>query len=169
MSKFHRKLDKINIIIGGLISSLAIILVLNIFISVVQRYIFNSNYMWQSELSLAMSGVIFLLCSGYTYYFNSHVRVDIAYERFSSKIRAMVNILGILLLLFPMCFAIIYFSYDFIISSWKIYESSSEYSGIKGVFLLKTLLWGFPMLLILSGVSQLISFVKVIKGGSNGK
>jgi TRAP-type mannitol/chloroaromatic compound transport system permease small subunit len=169
MSQFRRRLDKINIIVGGLISSLAIILVLNIFISVVQRYILNSNYMWQSELSLAISAVIFLLCSGYTYYFNSHVRVDIAYEKFSSKHRAIVNIIGILLLLFPMCFAIIYFSYEFIVSSWKILESSAEYSGIKGVFLLKSLLWGFPLLLIISGVSQLISFSKVLNRESDGK
>lgn len=163
MAKISRKIDKVNIIVGGITSYLCFFLVLNVFIAVLQRYLLNHSYIWQSELSEALSATVFLLCSGYTLYFNSHVRVDIAYEKFCRVKRSWVNLLGVIFLLFPMCFAIIYFSYDFIISSWQIYEASAEYSGIYGVFLMKTLIWGFAGFLVAGGVSLAITSIKTLR------
>lgn len=163
MANISRKIDKLNITVGGITSYLCIFLVLNVFIAVLQRYLLESNHIWQSELSLALSSMIFLLCAGYTLYFNSHVRVDIAYERFSRSKRAWVNILGCFVLLFPMCGAIIYFSYEFIVSSWGIFEASPEYSGLYGIFLVKTLIWGFAGFLVAAGISLVINSLKILR------
>jgi len=166
MLQIAKRIDKLNIIVGGLTSFLSILLVVNVFISVIQRYMLNSSSVWQAELSLAISSFIFLICAGYTLYFNSHVRVDIAYEKCCVKSRAKVNIAGTLLLLFPMCAAIIYFSSPFIFTSWKLLESSPEYGGIIGVFVIKTFIWGFAVFLILQGFSLILNSLKTIMSDS---
>ena len=70
--------------------------------------------------------------------------------------KAMVDLLGALLLLIPFAGAILYFSLPYVARSWSMFEGSRETSGLPLVFLLKTLIPVFAAMLILQGLSQAI-------------
>jgi TRAP-type mannitol/chloroaromatic compound transport system permease small subunit len=49
-------------------------------------------------------------------------------------------------------------------ASWAIGETSEERSGIKGIYLLKTLLLLMPATLLLQGVSEILKSALVLMG-----
>ncbi len=64
--------------------------------------------------------------------------------------------IGIVFLLFPTCFVIFYYGYPYVSDSWSVLEGSREAGGLPGVFLLKTSILVFPVLVGLQGVAKFI-------------
>ena len=55
-----------------------------------------------------------------------------------------------------------WFAWPYVARSWRILEASRETSGIPAVFLLKTLIPAFALLMALQGVSQAIKAAAVL-------
>ncbi len=163
LQQISDKIDSTNRIIGRLFSWSALFMVLLMFFNVLSRYAFNINLVWQQELVGFLHAILFLTAAGYTLLDDKHVRVDVIYQQMDDKKRAFINLAGTLIFLFPVCIAIVYFSHDFILSSWKIHESSPEYNGMKGVFILKSFIWVFCFTLILQGVSTICRSLITLK------
>lgn len=138
---------------GRAVSWLAVVTVVLMCGNVALRYLFNTGAPWQVELVLACHAMAFLTAMGYTLQAGDQVRVDVLYCHLSAKAKAWVDLLGTILLLFPLCVALLLFSWGFVESSWKLQEASSEYHGLPGIFLLKTFLLIGPSLLALQGVA----------------
>jgi TRAP-type mannitol/chloroaromatic compound transport system permease small subunit len=150
-------IDRANLFLGRTTAWLTLAMAIGMTITVIQRYLFASNYVWETELILYLHAFVFLASAGYTLQSDCHVRVDIIYEHLSNKAKAVVTIMGTLFLLFPVCFCISYYAHEFIISSWYILENSREYDGMPGVYILKSFIWLFSGTLILQGISTLIT------------
>ena len=163
MKKLSRKLSKFSLITGGNISYLSLFLVLNVFAIVVMRYFFDFSLIWQNELSKYLNSIIFLSAAGYTLYFNNHVRVDVFYEKFSRKTRSTSNIIGFFLFLLPLCLGIIYFSFNYVLSSFSMLESSPEPNGMLGLFILKSFILLFAFSLLIQGFANIINSVKNLR------
>jgi TRAP-type mannitol/chloroaromatic compound transport system permease small subunit len=67
----------------------------------------------------------------------------------------------------PFCGLILFGSWDYVMASWSIKESSSETGGIAAVYLLKTLMLFMPITLALQGLAQIIDSVLVLKVDSS--
>jgi TRAP-type mannitol/chloroaromatic compound transport system permease small subunit len=67
-----------------------------------------------------------------------------------------------LFLLLPFAFAILVFALPYVARSWAIFERSRETSGLPLVFVLKTLIPVFAVLLALQGVAQIIRATRVL-------
>lgn len=141
--------------LGKAVSWVTLAMVLLMFFSVIQRYIFQTNHIWQQELILFMHVIVFIVVASYTWQVDEHVRVDVCYEHYMPRTRAWVNLVGTVLLLFPVCGALIYFSYGFVTRSWEIREHSRELDGMPGVFIIKTFIWVFAGLMVLQGISTI--------------
>jgi len=102
-----------------------------------------------------LHGTVFMLGAAYTLKVDGHVRVDIFYQNFSIKGKALVNLLGALFLLLPVCIFIFYISFDYVATSWRIIEKSSEAGGLPFVYLSKSLLLLMSITLSLQGVSEI--------------
>jgi TRAP-type mannitol/chloroaromatic compound transport system permease small subunit len=76
----------------------------------------------------------------------------------------LVDFGGALLLLLPFMLVLGWFSLPYVARSWSILETSRETSGIPAVFLLKTLIPLFALLMALQGVSQAIRAWCVLRG-----
>ena len=94
-----------------------------------------------------------LLRAGYTLLHNGHVRVDIFYRPASRRYKAWIDILGSLLLLLPMVTLVFLISTDYVANSWSRLEESREAGGLPGLFLLKTVIPAFCLLLGLQGLA----------------
>ena len=123
------------------------------FTVVVLRYGFDSGSIALQEAVSYLHAAVFMLGAAYTLRHDGHVRVDIIYRRLPVRGRALVNLLGTLLLLLPVCVYIITSSWEYVAISWSLREGSQEAGGLDAVFLLKTAIPLMALLLMLQGVS----------------
>lgn len=146
-------IDALNEWIGRGVAWVTLGLVLVIFVDVVMRYMFRTSFVFTQELEWHLFAFIFLIGAGYTLLHDGHVRVDILYQRLGFRGRAWINLIGVLLFLFPGCVLIIVTSFKFVYTSWSIMEGSPDPGGIPFRFIVKgTIPAGF-FLLLLQGFS----------------
>ena len=146
--------DAMNRILGKIAIWSAAFMVTIQFIIVLLRYVFSVNYIWMQESIMYAFSVMFLLSSGLAYRRNLHVRIDVLSAMLSNKSKAVIEMLGVVLVLFPMCFVIWYYSWEYVVQSWDILETSAETDGIPFVYGLKTLILIFVFQLLAQGVVQ---------------
>lgn len=158
-------LDRVNRAVGHAARWLALLLMLAQFLVVVLRYLFGTSYIWGTETVLYLHAALFMLGAGYTLLVDGHVRVDIFYAGLGRRGRAMVDLLGTLFFLLPMCLVILWFTWRFTASSWAIREGPISVGGIPASFLLKTLIPAFALLLLVQGVSLLLRSLQGLRGG----
>lgn len=150
---FIRAVDRLNDAVGRAIAWLTLAMVLIAFVVVVLRYTFSIGWVWLQESYVWMHGIIFMTAAGYTLLHNGHVRVDIIYRGASVRYKAIIDLLGSLLLLMPMMVVVFSTSTDYVFSSWERFEESREAGGLPGLFLLKSVILVFCILLGLQGLS----------------
>ncbi|WP_460035434.1 TRAP transporter small permease subunit [Methylothermus subterraneus] len=151
---FVRAVDGLNEWLGKTLAWLALGMVSVTFAVVVLRYGFNLGWIALQEAAIYMHALLFMLGAAYTLKYDAHVRVDIFYQRFGSKGRAWVDLLGAWLFLIPFCAFVVWSSWDYVLASWAIREGSHETGGLPLVFVLKSALLGFAGTLLLQGVAQ---------------
>mgnify|MGYP001595196167 FL=1 len=166
--KFISSINKINIYIGETISWLTLFMVLVTVLVVVLRYGFSIGFIWMQESVRFMYAGVFLLCAGYTLQKDKHVRVDVLYLNMSERKRAIVDLLGSLFLLLPVCFVIFYYSWSYVINSWVQMEGSIEERGLHLVFIMKTFIWLFSFLVSLQSIATIINSFHIIKSSKKG-
>jgi TRAP-type mannitol/chloroaromatic compound transport system permease small subunit len=130
---------------------------------VVLRYGFNIGFIWMQESVRFMYAAVFLLCGGYTLLKDKHVRVDVVYFNLSQRNKAIIDLLGSIFLLLPVCFVIFYYSWSYVINSWEQMEGSIEERGLHLVFLMKTFIWAFAILVSLQSISIIINSFIILK------
>lgn len=150
------RIDRFNAAIGRGVAWAVLFVVLVQFIVVLLRYVFGIGSIWLSESILYGNAAMFMLAAAWTLREGGHVRVDVFYAEASPRHKAMIDLAGALLLLLPFMLALAWLSLPYVARSWAIWERSRETSGLPVVFLLKTLIPLFALLLALQGVSQAI-------------
>lgn len=121
------------------------------FAVVILRYVFGLNFIFMQEGVTYMHGAVFLLTGGYALLTDDHVRVDIFYRGAAPKRKALVDFVGTYLLLFPVCLLILWTASGYVGNSWAVGEGSNEQSGIQALYLLKSLIPAFAVLLAMAG------------------
>ena len=161
------RLDGIAERVGNAAAWLALGLVLITFAVVMLRYLFQLGWIAMQESILYLHAALFLLGAAYTLKRDGHVRVDIFYRGFTAKRKALIDLLGSLLLLLPVCSFLLWVSWDYVTTAWSIYEGSQEAGGLPYVYLLKTLIPVAVLLLILQGISQALSSLSILLSAEN--
>ena len=143
-------------LIGRGVSWLSLALVLLTCLVVFLRYVFDVGWIAMQDAISALHASLFLLAAAYTLKFNEHVRVDIFYQKLGERGRAWIDLIGTLLILFPVCIFIFWISWLYVAESWRIFEASSETGGLPGVYLLKSLILVMAALLLLQGLAMIL-------------
>lgn len=162
VSSISKVIDLINRKVGEWISYLTFFMAAITFVIVVLRYGFNIGWIAMQESVVYLHAAVFLLGSAYTLQHDGHVRVDVFYRRFSEKRKAIVNLLGTLLLLLPVMTFITLVSWHFVIESWQTLESSMESGGLPFLYILKTFILLFSITMLLQGISEVIKQVLIL-------
>jgi TRAP-type mannitol/chloroaromatic compound transport system permease small subunit len=159
-------IDWLNTKIGRAAAWLCLAVVVIQFTVVVLRYLFGIGSIQLQESIVYSHAAMFLLVAAWTLKNEGHVRVDIFYAHASPRRKALVDLCGALVLLIPFAAAILYFSWGYVARSWANFEGSREASGLPLVFVLKTLIPVFAVMLILQGTAQAIRAWSVLSGKS---
>jgi TRAP-type mannitol/chloroaromatic compound transport system permease small subunit len=158
------RIDRLNAAIGRSVAWLCLFVVVAQFAVVVLRYGFSLGSIWLTESIIYGHAALFMLAAAWTLREGGHVRVDVFYADASPRRKALVDLCGALLLLLPFMLVLGWFALPYVARSWAILETSRETSGIPAVFLLKTLIPLFALLMALQGVSQAIRAAHVLSG-----
>ena len=134
------------------------------FAVVVLRYAFGLGSIRLQESVLYAHAALFMLAAAWTLQVDGHVRVDIFYAQAKPRTRAIVDLVGAIVFLFPVAIAIAVLSLPYVARSWAILEHSREASGLPFVYLLKTLIPLFALLIGLQGIAQAIRAALVLSG-----
>jgi TRAP-type mannitol/chloroaromatic compound transport system permease small subunit len=68
----------------------------------------------------------------------------------------MVNFLGGLFFLVPLSILLFVTSWDYVLASWSIRETSAENNGLPFVYLLKSLMLVMPLTLLIQGLVEIL-------------
>jgi TRAP-type mannitol/chloroaromatic compound transport system permease small subunit len=150
--------------IGRIAMWCCLFVVLAEFAVVVMRYAFGVGSIRLQESVIYAHAALFMLCAAWTLQTGGHVRVDIVYAQMRPRTRAMVDLGGAVLFLLPFAAVLALLSMPYVARSWSIHEGSPETSGLPFVYLLKTLIPIFALLLGLQGVAQVLRAALVLTG-----
>lgn len=156
-------IDHLTHAIGRAAAWLALVIVVLQFALVVARYIFGFGSIWLTETVIYAHAILFMLAAAWTLQAGGHVRVDVFYAEAGPRARAMIDLCGALLLLVPFMLVLLWLSVPFAARSWAVLERSQESSGLPLVFLLKTVIPLFAVLMALQGVAQAIRAASALK------
>jgi TRAP-type mannitol/chloroaromatic compound transport system permease small subunit len=159
------RIDRLNAAVGRAAAWAVLFVVVVQFTVVVLRYAFGQGSIWLTEAIVYGHGAVIMLAAAWTLLAGGHVRVDVFYADASPRTKAWIDLLGALLLLLPFMLVLAWFAVPYVERSWALLERSRETSGIPAVFLLKTLVPLFALLMALQGVSQAIRAADVLRSG----
>jgi len=160
---FSRIVDALSERIGRVIAWLVLVTVLISAANATVRKIFDYSSNSFLEIQWYLFAAIFLIGAGYTLLRNEHVRIDIISARLSPRAQNWIDVIGIVLFLFPMSIIIMWLSWPLLQDSYVRHEVSTNAGGL--------IIWparllvpvGF-FLLILQGVSELIKRIAFLAG-----
>ena len=159
------RIDRVTAAIGRAAAWLALAIVLLEFALVVARYLFSVGSIWLSETVIYGHATLFMLAAAWTLRAGGHVRVDVFYADASPRAKAIIDLAGSLVLLLPFALILLWLSVPYAARSWTILERSQEASGLPLVFLLKTVIPAFAILMALQGIAQIIRALIALKDG----
>jgi TRAP-type mannitol/chloroaromatic compound transport system permease small subunit len=159
--------DRISQVIGRATSWLTLFMVLLTAVIVILRYVFDAGMIWMQESVTWMHAAVFMLGASYTLLHEEHVRVDIFYRNMSVRRQAIVDLVGVILFLLPLCGYLAFVAYDFAAASWSIRESSREPGGLAYpmIPIVKSLVVAMPVLVALQGVSMMMRSLARLRQG----
>ena len=146
-------LNIVNRYAGYLCAFLVVLMVVNVFLVVILRYLFGISFIWMQETYVWMHAYIFMVGAGFTYLNDDHVRIDIIYRNSSKLYKAIVDLVGNIFLLLPFLYIIWSYSFPFVLKSWQMNEVSREAGGLTMIYLLKLAILIFAFLLFIQVVS----------------
>ena len=150
---------------GKICSWFVALMVLVTCLVVVMRYGLDMGSVFLQDVVLYLHGGLFLLGAAFALKRGAHVRVDIFYRNFSNSKKALVDLLGILIFLQPICWTILLYSWGYVEFSWRIMEVSPEPDGLPFVYVQKSLLIVVAILLALQSISEILKSLLIIKHG----
>jgi TRAP-type mannitol/chloroaromatic compound transport system permease small subunit len=156
MTVLADRIDRLTTAIGRAAAWLALAIVLLQFALVVARYVFGFGSIWLTETVVYANAALFLLASAWTLRSGGHVRLDVFYAQASARSKAIVDLIGALLLLLPFAAVLLWLSLPYAARSWVILERSQETSGLPLVFVLKSFIPAFALLMALQGIAQAV-------------
>ena len=159
---FFLWIDKINGYVGEYVSFWAIIAVFVYYYEVLARYLFNSPTNWAHEGMFLMFGMQYVLAAGFTHREHAHVHVDVLYQYFPLRMKALINVLTSVFF-FIFCIVLFWTGWTFAADSIGVWEVSFTEWAIQYWPVKVTLSVG-ALLLMLDGITKLTKDLIVLFG-----
>ena len=115
-------IDRISEFLGSIVKWVVAVLVLVGFYEVIARYLFGAPTVWGYEFMSMLGASIATLGWGYVESQDAHVRVDVFFDRFSPRVKLIMDIAGGLVFAFPLFFVYLYTSFEWMIKAYKTKE-----------------------------------------------
>ncbi len=155
--------DRVSKLSAQLSALTLFVLVLLVVYDATSRYMFHTGSIALQELEWHLFDLVILMGIAYTLSEDRHVRVDIFYENFSEKTKAIINIISTIFFILPLSMLIIYVGFDFVTLSYEQLETSSNPGGLEYRFIVKSLMPLSFVFLLLQALGALSRYTKVFR------
>lgn len=161
---FVHAVERMNTLIGKIVSWLALGTVLVCFATVYTRYALNTNFTWLQEIYVWQHAAVIVLGAGFTMLMGGFVRVDILYGRWPVRRRAKADLIQTVAFLFPFLAVLWGAFWILFANSYRADESSQNPGGLQNLWLLKSTLLVFVILITLQGLALCARSILVLRG-----
>jgi len=141
MRSLVRAVDSLSRFFGAVAALLVIVLVVLMLYDVVLRYVFGAPTIWGNDLNTWLMGASFVLSIAYAMSTDSHVRVDLLYDRRTRPRIRYFDLIGLTLIVLPTVAFVTWGLYDHFVTAFK----SGERSGTGGW---NPITWPFKLVML---------------------
>jgi TRAP-type mannitol/chloroaromatic compound transport system permease small subunit len=161
-SRITDAIDAISVRAGEFVAYWALLSVFGYYYEVVARFVFNSPTNWLHESMFLMYGMQYMIAGAYAYREDQHVRVDVFYSKFSTRWKAIADIItSVFFFIFvgTMLWTGARFAMDAIeVTEHSFTEWAVQYWPVKLMIPIGA------ALLLLQGISKLIKDIVIVTG-----
>ena len=161
--KISRLIDAFSDFIGKLVMWFILATTLISAGNAIVRKLFDSSSNALLEIQWYLFAAVFMLGSGYAFLRNAHVRIDFISSKFSARGRNWVDVFGIIVFLFPLCYMMATLGWPLFERAWSTGEMSSNSGGLIRWPVYGLIPLGF-FILFVQGVSELIKRIAFLTG-----
>ena len=161
--KLSRAIDWVTEWIGRLVMWLVLAAVLISAGNAIMRKAFNIGSNAYLEVQWYLFAAVFMLGAAYVFLHNGHVRIDFIAARLSRRTNAIIDSLGIVIFLIPLCVILIDLSWPYFMRTYLSGEMSENAGGLIRWPVVLMMPVGFGLLLV-QAVSELIKRIAFLTG-----
>ena len=165
MKSFIKCADTLSASMGKAFSWCIVILMGGTCYEVIMAYAFNSPTLWNFDFSLQMYGAIFMMAGAYTLSTEAHVRGDVIYRLFPTRVQGWIDLILYFLFFFPGILALAFYGYEYAAQAWKIKETSWSSPAQIQIYMVKSMIPAAGILLIIQGISEVFRSILCIQSG----
>jgi len=163
---FFNAVDKVNEFFAKLFAWALFLLVLTMTYEVVSRYGFGRPTLWSYDVSYFLSSLMVMMGMAYTLRIKGHVRIDIFYNKFSARLKALTDVIFTLIFFFPLLYLMIAAMIPHVMFSWAQEERSWVGTWLPIIYPYKTWVTVGAVLLFVQGTVEFLrDLYVVITGG----
>jgi TRAP-type mannitol/chloroaromatic compound transport system permease small subunit len=167
-NKFSDAIDSLIRNIGYVLMWANCVVIVLIILQVILRYGFGHGLVLLEELQWHFYAVAFMFGLSYAVMTDSHVGMDLIYDRLSPKTQCRLDIFGILFLLLPFACLLCYQSLDFVHESWRLNERSVAPQGLPWRWAIKSVMPISFAMVVLASLSRLARTVTTMRRLAHG-
>ena len=149
--------------IGELVSWLIYLLIFIIAIDLSMRYFFSNSLIWAYDSAYMIYGFAVMMGGAYTGVCGMHIRVDVFYDKFSDRKKAIVNLIYLFVFYFPLIIVLIWGGVLQFVESWQFSEISISSPWHHPISPYKAVVPIAFFLLLLNGITELIENLELIR------
>ena len=162
--KLEKFFGRFSDFMGWIAGFLNLVMLVNVFYDSIMRYFFNSGSIALQEMEWHLFSIVFLFGMAFTLKEDGHVRVDVLYDGFPPKWKAIVNISGTLLFLIPLSVLIAEGSYWYVHEAYTSGEISGDPGGLGMRWLIKSVIPASFIFLIVSAIGFVLHNINIFRG-----
>lgn len=162
--KIERGINRFVDYVGYLAAALMLLMLLNVFYDAIMRYFFRTGSIALQEMEWHIFAAVFLFGIAYALKEEGHVRVDVLYDGFNPKFKAIVNIVGTFIFLIPLAMLILHGTIEFVHEAYVTGEISGDPGGLTHRYLIKAVIPTAFVFLIISAVGFVLRNLRLLRG-----
>ncbi len=169
MNKLLSAVDRLSGSLGVLAAWIVLPLIFASVYEVASRYLFNAPTVWAYEIGYMATGANFLLGAAFALREGSHIRIDVLYARFGPRTKALVDVLGYLLLFLPVGIWLSFRLGEYALDAFNSGESSGESAWNPVIWPFRTVFFVGFAVLSLQGAVECIRALRTLFGADTGR
>ena len=155
MQRFVLFIDHVSLWVGKLFAWCVVLLTAVVTYEVFMRYVARSPTGWAYDAGYILYGAMFVMAGAYALSAKAHVRADVLYRLFPTRVQAGLDLVLYILFFAPAVFALMYAGYGFAESSWMMRERSPYSPAGPPLYHFKALIPIAGFFLALQGIAEI--------------